>query len=81
MGLFHGPQEVPPFKVSIPQRLPSVPRTKTFIGGLVSVSLAVAAGDEVRYPPRGSQLDHMPPTYHLCHRALSVPTTKTSRRA
>src|SRR5581483_11149981 len=39
-----------------------------------------ASGPEVSSPPRLSQSCH-DPSYHLCHSALSVPTTKTSTRS
>jgi hypothetical protein len=65
----------PPLVVVLPQMAPSLPRTKTSIAPLVG---EVAAGEEVRAPPRECQLDHDVPVYVLYHRAPSVPCTKTS---
>ena len=59
------------------QRAPSLPRAKTSITPLAG---DVAAGDEVRIPPRDSHADHVVhPCSDLCQSAWSVPCTKTSR--
>gem|GEM_PF-4214808 len=64
-----------PTEWSFYQKAPSLPLTKTSIRPLQ----VTAAGDEVSYPPRDSQPDQ-PFCQYLCHRARSVPPTKTSRR-
>ena len=51
------------------------PRTKTSITPLVG---DVAAGDEVSFPPRDCQLDHVP-VYDLWYRAPFAPCTKIAR--
>ena len=57
---------------------PSGPRTKT---SMTPLDGDVAAGDDVRIPPREFQLDHdVAVSYDLCHIAASVSRAKTSRR-
>jgi hypothetical protein len=51
-------QEEPPFVVVFSQMAPSVPRTKTSITPLVG---EVAAGDDVRAPPREAHADQVAP--------------------
>jgi len=50
-------QEPPPFVVVFCQMAPPVPRAKTSI---TPALVDVAAGDEVRDPPRDCQPDHVP---------------------
>ena len=70
-------QDAALFVVVCHQRPLSLPRTKTSI---VPAAGDVAAGDDVRTPPRFSQLDHDVPVYDLWYRAPFMPCTKRSRR-
>ena len=72
-----GSRRLPPFVVVLSQTAPSVPRAKTSI---TPAPGEVAAGDEVRNPPRDWYADHDAPFRSFHQRAPPAPVTKTSRR-